>query len=97
MAEIEDALRAGQPDVPGLCRALSDWAGELRLLEHTWQARRFLRMRVAQGMAPVAPQSAHVRAARGGWPCRSLSNLQTQNARRGLGRAGVWGRLPDYL
>jgi hypothetical protein len=33
VAEIEAALRAGHPDVEGLCRALADWSGELRLLE----------------------------------------------------------------
>ena len=35
-AEIEEArqlLRAGHPDVEGLCLMLSDWSAELRLLE----------------------------------------------------------------
>jgi hypothetical protein len=35
-AEIADAerlLRAGHPDVAGLCMALSDWSTELRILE----------------------------------------------------------------
>lgn len=35
-AEIADAerlLRAGHPDVQGLCLALSDWSAELRILE----------------------------------------------------------------
>jgi hypothetical protein len=32
MAEVEAALRAGHPDVEGLCLALADWSGELRLL-----------------------------------------------------------------
>jgi hypothetical protein len=26
-------LRAGHPDIEGLCRALSDWSTELRLIE----------------------------------------------------------------
>jgi hypothetical protein len=26
-------LRAGHPDVEGLCLALADWSGELRLVE----------------------------------------------------------------
>jgi hypothetical protein len=26
-------LRAGHPDVEGLCLALADWSGELRLIE----------------------------------------------------------------
>jgi hypothetical protein len=33
IAEVEATLRAGHPDVEGLCRALSDWCGELRLVE----------------------------------------------------------------
>jgi hypothetical protein len=26
-------IRAGHPDLPGLCMALSDWWGELRMIE----------------------------------------------------------------
>ena len=33
IAEIEAALRAGHPDVQGLCLALSDWSTELRILQ----------------------------------------------------------------
>jgi hypothetical protein len=33
MAEAEALLRAGHPDVAGLCLALADWQAELRLLE----------------------------------------------------------------
>ena len=33
IAEIEDLLRSGHPDIAGLCLALSDWATELRMLE----------------------------------------------------------------
>jgi hypothetical protein len=33
IAEIEDLLRSGHPDVEGLCLALADWSAELRLLE----------------------------------------------------------------
>ena len=32
IAEAEAALRAGHPDVEGLCLALADWSCELRLL-----------------------------------------------------------------
>ena len=32
IAAIEAALRAGHPDVQGLCLALSDWSAELRIL-----------------------------------------------------------------
>jgi hypothetical protein len=34
MAEIEAMLVAGHPDVEGLCRALSDWSEELRILQN---------------------------------------------------------------
>ena len=30
---IEDQLRAGHPEVQGLCLALADWSAELRILE----------------------------------------------------------------
>lgn len=32
MAEAERLLRAGHPDIAGLCLALHDWAQELRIL-----------------------------------------------------------------
>jgi hypothetical protein len=31
--EIERELRAGNPDVHGLCLGLKDWSAELRILE----------------------------------------------------------------
>lgn len=33
VAAIEAELRAGNPDVQGLCLALSDWSAELRILQ----------------------------------------------------------------
>ena len=33
MAAIEVELQVGNPDVAGLCLALSDWSEELRILE----------------------------------------------------------------
>jgi hypothetical protein len=33
IAAIEALLRAGHPDLQGLCLALSDWSAELRLIE----------------------------------------------------------------
>ena len=33
IAEAKRLLRAGHPDVEGLCMALADWSGELKLLE----------------------------------------------------------------
>jgi len=34
IAAIEAAIRAGNPDLPGLCLALSDWHAELRILQN---------------------------------------------------------------
>ena len=33
IAAIEGQLRAGHPDVLGLCLALADWSAELRIIE----------------------------------------------------------------
>jgi len=33
IAAIEAELLAGNPDIQGLCVALSDWSAELRILE----------------------------------------------------------------
>jgi hypothetical protein len=33
IAACETEIRAGHPDLEGLCRALMDWSGELRLLQ----------------------------------------------------------------
>jgi hypothetical protein len=33
IAAIEDQLRAGHPDLRGLCLALADWSAELRILK----------------------------------------------------------------
>ena len=52
---MEAQLRAGHPDVQGLCRALVDWSAELRLL---------------QGLATVAPRFAHVRSSGDRLACR---------------------------
>jgi hypothetical protein len=32
IAVIENPLRAGHPDIHGLCLALADWSAELRML-----------------------------------------------------------------
>jgi len=37
IAEIEALIRAGHPDLEGLCRALADWSGERRLIEEARQ------------------------------------------------------------
>jgi hypothetical protein len=36
---IEDAIRAGHPDLEGLCLALSDWSSELRMIKHEEELR----------------------------------------------------------
>ena len=33
IAAIEAEIRAGNPDLPGLCLALSDWSAEMRILQ----------------------------------------------------------------
>ena len=33
IAAIEAEILAGNPDLPGLCLALSDWSAELRILQ----------------------------------------------------------------
>jgi hypothetical protein len=33
IAAIEEHLRAGHPDLQGLCLALADWSEELRIIE----------------------------------------------------------------
>lgn len=35
--EAERQLRAGHPDIVGLCLALSDWSAELKILEGAWK------------------------------------------------------------
>ena len=50
IAAIEGEIRAGNPDLEGLCLALADWSGELRLLQR------------GGGLATVAPPLAHVRS-----------------------------------
>ena len=32
IADVEAAIRAGHPDLQGLCLALADWSAELRIL-----------------------------------------------------------------
>jgi hypothetical protein len=32
IAAIEEQIRAGREDLPGLCLALADWSAELRML-----------------------------------------------------------------
>jgi hypothetical protein len=45
---IEAELLAGNPDVEGLCLALSDWSAELRILQN--EQRRQVRTRRREGV-----------------------------------------------
>ena len=70
IAAIEAEILAGNPDIAGLCLALADWSGELRLL------------RASQGLASVAPRLAHVRSSGLGLVCpASLRDLGTRRNR----------------
>src|SRR5438067_9625553 len=39
IAEIESLIRAGHPEIEGLCLALLDWSAELRLIEEESRSR----------------------------------------------------------
>jgi hypothetical protein len=91
IAAIEALLRAGHPDVEGLCRALADWCGELRLLQ------------ASQGLAPVAPRLAHVRSGATGLAYGAKAavtgagrelKVRSRKARRGRSRAAQEGSVP---
>ena len=45
IAAIEAEICAGNPDLQGLCLALRDWAGELRLLQNEKRRREETRRR----------------------------------------------------
>jgi hypothetical protein len=55
---VEAQIRAGHPDLQGLCRALADWGAELRLLQ------------ASQRLATVAPRLADVASGGEGLACR---------------------------
>ena len=49
IAAIEAELLAGNPDVAGLCLALSDWSAELRILQNEPRRREQTRRRDVNG------------------------------------------------
>ena len=49
IAAIEAELLAGNPDVAGLCLALSDWSAELRILQDEKRRRAEAQRRNANG------------------------------------------------
>jgi hypothetical protein len=50
IAAIEAEIRAGNPDLPGLCLALSDWSVELRILQDEERRQEGTRRREVEGM-----------------------------------------------
>ena len=54
LAAIEAELLAGNPDVQGLCLALSDWSAELRILQNEKRRQALTRRRVERGPANQA-------------------------------------------
>jgi hypothetical protein len=51
IAAIEDLIRAGHPDLEGLCLALSDWCAELRLIEQEMELKAKMPATVEAGRA----------------------------------------------
>ncbi len=49
IAAIEAEILAGNPNLAGLCLALSDWSAELRILQDEERRRNALRRRDANG------------------------------------------------
>ena len=50
IAAIEAEILAGNPDLPGLCLALSDWSAELRILQDEERRQAETRRREGDGM-----------------------------------------------
>ena len=50
IAAIEAEILAGNPDLPGLCLALSDWSTELRILQDEERRQAETRRREGDGM-----------------------------------------------
>ena len=50
IAAIEAEILAGNPDLPGLCLALSDWSAELRILQDEERRQAGTRRREVDGM-----------------------------------------------
>jgi hypothetical protein len=62
IAAIEAQIRAGHPDLEGLCLALADWSGEMRLLQGGNEAQEMACSApvcaVLAGAGPVTPPAA---------------------------------------
>ena len=57
IAAIEAEILAGNPDLRGLCLALSDWSGELRILQNEQRRREGTRRREGGAMEGTQPLS----------------------------------------
>ena len=68
---IKAQIRAGHPDLRGLCLALSDWSGELRLLQGTNEATEMARLAPVCAdlpeVGPVTPLDARGRDVGAAW------------------------------
>jgi hypothetical protein len=54
IAAIEAELLAGNPDVEGLCLALSDWSVELRILLETRWVKALAERSLSESHGPIA-------------------------------------------
>ena len=84
---MEIQLRAGHPDVQGLCLALVDWSAELRLLRDEPRAWPPLR-HVWPTLAPPALGRRDGQVCRDGRPGATGITTRSRKARRGRSRAG---------
>ncbi len=57
IAAIEAEIRAGNPDLQGLCLALRDWSGELRILQNEQRRRKDTRRREGVAIEGTQPLS----------------------------------------
>ena len=57
IADIEAEIRAGNPDLQGLCLALRDWSGELRILQNEQRRREGTRRREGGSIEGTQPFS----------------------------------------
>lgn len=55
IAAIEAELLAGNPDIQGLCLALSDWSAELRILQNEKRRQELSRRRVGSETGDAQP------------------------------------------
>jgi hypothetical protein len=53
IAAIEAEILAGNPDLPGLCLALSDWSAELRILQDEKRRQAGAQRREENGMSRI--------------------------------------------